>query len=55
MKNKNTKVEAVDKRRKFYVTVLVVIAILIVVSDLYLFWSSLQEEGVGSGLSRYWS
>jgi hypothetical protein len=39
-------------------TVLIVIAVLIVsivLTDLVLFYTSLKNDGVGRGFSRYWS
>jgi flagellar basal body-associated protein FliL len=41
------------RKRKICVLIFVAIAVLIVITDLLLFWSSLQEEGIGSGLSRF--
>ncbi len=44
-----------DKKelRRIYILIFIIIAILIVITDLFLFWSSLKEEGVGSGFPRF--
>lgn len=42
------------KREKIIVLIIVLIAISVVIADLILFCTSMQETGVGSGFSRYW-
>ena len=41
-------------KKKFLIIVFVIIAITILITDLILFWTSMQETGIGSGFSRYW-
>ncbi|KUK77583.1 MAG: hypothetical protein XD93_0241 [candidate division WS6 bacterium 34_10] len=41
------------KRRKTIVLITLIIALLIVIADSILYYTSLQETGVGRGFSRY--
>lgn len=44
----------VAKRRIWIVIITLIFAVAIVVADSLLFYTSLQETGVGRGFSRYW-
>jgi hypothetical protein len=41
------------KRRKTIVLITLIIALLIVITDSILYYTSLQETGTGRGFSRY--
>jgi hypothetical protein len=43
-----------SKKRLIAVIVTILIALAIVITDGILFYTSLQETGVGRGFSRYW-
>ena len=46
-----------DKKKKQKLIILLIILIVIlgiILTDLYLFQTSLEEQGLGRGFSRYW-
>lgn len=43
------------KKEKMVLIVLGVFVVLIIAADLVLFYTSLKEDGIGRGFSRYWS
>jgi flagellar basal body-associated protein FliL len=50
-----SKQTSIEKRRKIYVLIIAIIAILILAADFLLIWTSLRNGQVARGLSRYWS
>ena len=41
-------------KKKILIISIIVIALILIVTDLILFWTSMQETGIGRGFSRYW-
>jgi flagellar biosynthesis/type III secretory pathway M-ring protein FliF/YscJ len=48
-------VKKLNKKERMMLLVLGVFAVMIIAADLVLFYTSLKEDGVGRGFSRYWS
>jgi len=45
-----------ERRAKYtkYVIIFALFVFLVVIADLILFWTSMQQTGIGMGFSRFW-